>query len=99
MKGFKGGVYWMLFDSNSRPPGNLLSDSLRGALGLSVIGGNGKIERVEGEGETRKHCPQYICLSIRCLYPIIGGGDVEGKWNVMRVAEPSLAQTSGGELR
>jgi hypothetical protein len=49
MKGFKGGVYWVLLNSNSRPPGNLLSDSLPGALSLSVIGGSGKMERVEGE--------------------------------------------------
>ena len=99
MKGFKGRVYWMLYESNSRTPSNLLSDSLLGALSLSVIGGGDKIERVEGEGGAREHCPQYICLSIRCLYPAIGDGAVGGKWNRMRVAEPSLAWASGGELR
>jgi len=45
----------MLFESNSRPPGNLLSGSLRGALCLSVIGGGDKIERAEGERETGEH--------------------------------------------
>jgi hypothetical protein len=99
MKGFKGGVCWMLFVSNSRPPGNLLSDSLPGALSLSVIGGSGKIEWVEGEGETKEHCLQCICLSIRCLYPIVGDGGGGGKWNGLQVGDPSLAWASGGELR
>jgi hypothetical protein len=48
MKGFKGEAYWIFLESNSRPPANLLSDSLPGALSLLVIGGSGKIERVEG---------------------------------------------------
>ena len=99
VKRFGGEAYWMLFESNSRPPGNLLSDSLLGALSLSVISGSGKIEPTEGEGETREHCPQHICLSIHCLYPIIGDGGVGGKWNGMRVTDPSLAWMSGGELR
>ena len=96
MKGFKGEAYWMSFESNSD---NLLSDSLRGALILSVICGGDKIDRVEGEGEAGEHCPRYIWLSIRCLYPIVGDGGGGGKWNGMQVAVPSLAWTSGGELR
>ena len=103
MKGFR--AYWMLFESDSRPSGNLLSDSLvgrpplRGTLSLAVIGGGDKIERVEGEGEAGEHCPRYICLSIRCLYPVVGDGGGGGKWNGVQVADPSLAWASGGELR
>jgi len=100
MKGFRGEAYWMLFESKSRPPGNLLSVFLHGALSLSVIGGgDDKIERVEGEGETGEHCPRYICLCIRCLYPVVGDGGGRGKWNGMQVADPSLAWASGGEPR
>ena len=99
MKGFKGEAYWILFESSSRPPSNLLSDSLRGALSLSVIDGGDNIERVEGEGEAGEHCPRYVCLSIRCLYPVVGDGGGGGKWNGMQVADPSLAWTRGGELR
>ena len=99
MKGFRGEAYWM-FESNSRPPGNLLSGSLHGTPSLSVIGGSDKIERAdsEGEGEAGEYCPQYICLSICCLYPVVGDGG-GGKWNGMQVADPSLAWASGGELR
>ena len=56
MKGFRGEVYWMLFKSDSMPLGNSLSDSLRGALSLSVVGGGNKIDPVEGEGKAREHC-------------------------------------------
>jgi hypothetical protein len=99
IKGFKGGAYWMSFESNSRTPGNLLPDSLRGVPSLSLISGVDKIERVEGEGEAGEHCPRYICLSIRCLYAVVGDGGGGGKWNGMQVADPSLACASGGELR
>lgn len=99
MKGFIGDACWMLFESNSRTPGNLMLGSPHGALSLSVIGGGDRIERIEGEGEAGEHCPRYICLSIRCLYPGVGDGGGGGKWNGMHVADPSLAWTSGGELR
>ena len=49
MKGFRGEAYWMLFKSDSMPPGNSLSYSLHGALSLSVVGGGNKIDPVEGE--------------------------------------------------
>jgi len=91
MKGFKVEAYWMLFEFDSRPPDTLLSDSLHGAQSLSVIGGGDKIEQVEGEGEAREHCPRDICLSIRCLYPVVGDGGEGGRWNGMQVADPSLA--------
>ena len=89
----------MLFESNSRPPANLLSDFLPGTLSLSVIGGGDNIERVEREEESGEHCPWYICLSIRYSYSVVGDGGGGGKWNEMQVADPSLAWASGGELR
>jgi hypothetical protein len=59
----------MLFESNSRTPGNLLSDSLPGALSLSVIGGGDEIERVEGEGEAGEHCPlSFHSLRVPCRW-------------------------------
>ena len=50
MKGFRGEAYWILFESNSRPPSNLLSDSLRGALSLSVIDGGDNPVIIAGFG-------------------------------------------------
>ena len=69
--------------------------------GTESLGGGGgdKIEQVEGEGEAREHCPWDICLSIRCLYPVVGDGGEGGRWNGMQVTDPSLAYTSGEELR
>ena len=64
-----------------------------------MIGGGNKIEQVEGEGEAGEHCPRYVCLSIRSLYPVVGDGGGGEKWNEMQVADPSLAWASGGELR
>jgi hypothetical protein len=79
MKGFRGEAYWMLFESNSRMPANSLSDSLRGALSLSVLGGGDKIDPVEGEGKTGELCPQYSCLPIRSSSPVVGDGGGGGK--------------------
>jgi len=98
MKGFKGGAYWTLFESNSMKVGKLLSDSPDGVQSLSVIGGGDKIEQVDGEGETGEDRPRYICLSIRCLYPSVGDGGGGGKWNGIQVTGPSLVWTSDGEV-
>ena len=57
MKGFRGEAYWMLFESNLRPPSDLLSDSVCGALSLPVFGGgeSDKTERVLREREAGEH--------------------------------------------